>query len=321
MAEQELNLDAAMDATMQETAESLAKASPDAPETAPEVAGDSISPEPSKAAATASAPPSGTPPDDFPRSWRAELKEPWGKLDPTVKAEVLRREQDILKGLGEYKEGHEFAAKLRKTLEPYMPTIEQAAGGDPFTAIQHLLNADHLLRYGKPEDKAAFLQQLAQQYGVAPAGETPYKDPYVRELEEKVGRIEATMTDAQRRAVAEMREKTSREVQVFASDTKHPYFDELADDIVKLIGAGFTLEDAYERSVWSNPATRQKELNRVQEDSKKLVEEKARKEAEAARKARGTNVTGRDSERRPTDPLGSWDDTMRETLANMKDRT
>ena len=43
-------------------------------------------------------------------------------------------------------------------------------------------------------------------------------------------------------------------METFALDTKaHPYFDEVADDIIALLKTGASLQEAYDKAVWANP--------------------------------------------------------------------
>lgn len=55
------------------------------------------------------------------------------------------------------------------------------------------------------------------------------------------------------------------EITAFAADPAHPYFDEVTGDIAVLISAGHSLADAYEKAVWANPTTRQKEIARLEQ--------------------------------------------------------
>lgn len=81
---------------------------------------------------------------------------------------------------------------------------------------------------------------------------------------------------------AEEMARVAREVETFSQDPAHPYFDEVADDIItelkmqEINGQVKDLSKAYEKAVWANPVTRQKELARIQRDqgSKPLEEAK-----------------------------------------------
>jgi hypothetical protein len=53
--------------------------------------------------------------------------------------------------------------------------------------------------------------------------------------------------------------------------------------MVPFVKQGIALKDAYEKAVWANPVTRQKEQAKDAEKRRLNCEEKAKKEADAAR--------------------------------------
>ena len=56
----------------------------------------------------------------------------------------------------------------------------------------------------------------------------------------------------------------NNEINIFAADPAHPYFDDVANDITALLrgGGAKDLADAYDKAVWANPVTRAKEQAR-----------------------------------------------------------
>jgi hypothetical protein len=109
----------------------------------------------------------------------------------------------------------------------------------------------------------------------------------------------------------------ARDVEAFASAPEHPYFDDVAEDIVKMLSAGYDLDTAYEKAVWANPATRAKEIDRLQTESR----QKAKQVADAARKAKSVNVTTRDTSVTSTGStatMNNLDGALRETMREMK---
>jgi hypothetical protein len=115
-----------------------------------------------------------------------------------------------------------------------------------------------------------------------------------------------------------------QEVEAFASRLDdagkplHPYFDEVADDIVGLIQAGQAadLQSAYEKAIWLNPVTRDKEVARLNS----AAAEKAKRAAEEAKRAEAANVKTSAKAATAGSPKGSMDDTMRETLKAIQAR-
>ena len=78
---------------------------------------------------------------------------------------------------------------------------------------------------------------------------------------------ESEWTFACRHVLVEERARIEIEVNAFAADPEHPYFDELSDEIVAILKTGASLAEAYEKAVWANPVTREKEILRRQKNS------------------------------------------------------
>jgi hypothetical protein len=178
------------------------------------------------------------------------------------------------------------------------------------------------------EEKAAYLANMAKSYGIQLPGiegqEEQVSDPTVRKLQEELNGIKQNLTRAQEATINQARQRVTQDVEAFASDAKHPYFDEVADDIAAMIQVGHDLESAYEKAVWANPVTRQKELARLQQEQTASIREKAMKEADIAKKAAGLNVRNRDTSRTPTGPkatMRNLDSALEESMRELKSRT
>jgi hypothetical protein len=274
-------------------------------------------PEPDKPAPPA-------PGDEPPRTWKPEVAALWAGLDPAVKAEVQRREQDIFKGIEQYKTAAQTGQAYQSVIDPYMPILKQF-NIDPVTQVKGLMNAHYQLATGSPETKAALFQQLARDYNVdlSSLPEPSYVDPAVQALRAELNGVKSTLSAREAAELRTQQETLSRQIDTFASDkTAHPYFDEVANDIANLLTAkvSSTLEDAYERAVWANPVTRAKEQTRlsVAAEAKRVDEEKAR--AAKARQSLRANVRPTAKNGSATAPVGSMDDTIQETLARINAR-
>ena len=112
-----------------------------------------------------------------------------------------------------------------------------------------------------------------------------------------------------------------KDVEAFASDPAHEFFDEVSEQIVPLINSGYSLEDAYANAIWLNPVTRQKEVDRAAKEAAKTAENTAKQEADKAKKAKSVNVRGRDTGRASTEPKGTIDDTLLETYNEIQNRS
>lgn len=260
-----------------------------------------------------------------PKSWPKEMHEHWGKVDPKVQEYWETREQQMLTGLDQYKTDAQLAKQFRDSLTPYQQTLKQL-NLDPVTAAKHLFQADHTLRYAPPDQKLAYFKDLAKTYGIdlgtvqAAAEQVAPTDPAVKVLQDKLQKIESGLTARQQQDYQAIQEKTSKEVEAFASDSTHPHFNDVADDIVLLLKTGLPLQEAYDKAVWANPLTREKELQARLLTETEKQKENARLTALPKAKAAQHNVKGVESKRTPTEPLGTMKETMLETLKEIRAR-
>ena len=263
--------------------------------------GDQANDEPTEQVAEVTARPA-------PKAWAKETHEHWAKIPKEAQEYIEKRENDMLVGLEQYKENSGFGKQIREIMTPYKAML-QAQGVDEPKAVQYLLNAHYRLTNGQASEKAQYFASLAKSYGIdvtgLPQGEQQQQvAPEVQALQEKVNRLESGLTAREQASLNEARAKAGQTVNTFASDPKNVYFDEVADDIVKLIGTGETLEAAYEKAVWANPVTRAKEMARVQTENEAKLREKGKAEAAAALKAKSSNIRTRDTSKTPTESRG-----------------
>lgn len=258
-----------------------------------------------------------------PSSWAKETHEIWAKLPPEAQAQIEHREKQIFAGIEQYKGDATYGKQLKEVIAPYTPLLA-SQGIDGAKAVSVLLNTHYKLSSASLAEKQATLRGIAQHYGVdlagLPAGDSRPQDPELTAVKEKLTSIESALTARDQALLNEAKVRTTNEVTEFASDPAHPYFDEVAEDIVAMINLGYPLKDAYEKAVWANPVTREKEVARIRTEASANLRETARKEAEAARKATGANVRSRDTRRAPTEPLGTMEDTMKSTLTAIRER-
>jgi hypothetical protein len=279
--------------------------------------------------ATAPAPLTAEPPAvrPAPKSWAKDVHEVWGKIDPKAQEYIEKREKDFLNGLDQYKSSVEYAQSIQKVLQPYDQLL-QSRGLDAPKAIDDMMRAYTSLTNGSVEQRQAALTQMAKHLqipfptmanGTDTTGATV--DPRLLTLEQQIQQLNQVMTSQQQAALQAAQEKASAEVAAFASDPSHALFDECHEDIVKFIKAGDSLQEAYDKAVWANPVTREKQkLSWFQTETEK-AKERARLDALPKQKARSVNVQSRDTQRTPTEPLGSMDETLRSTFRELKSKT
>lgn len=249
-----------------------------------------------------------------PKTWPKELHEAWTQTPPQVQEYWELREKQMRDGLQQYYDMAAVGRSMQQVVAPYQQIIEQA-GLDAPKAVASLLAAHARLTQGSRESKWAAYQQLGQELGFV-EDPTP---PELKQVRQQVEQLQNALTQKEQAQYAEARQRTAAEVNAFAEE--HPHFDEVSEEIIAFIKSGMTLEDAYERAIYANPVVREKELARLRTEAEKQALEKAKADAEKARKATATNVRSRDTGRLHTEPHGKMEDTMRETLREIRERT
>jgi len=249
-----------------------------------------------------------------PKSWPKEMHAHWGTLPPQVQEYWQTREKQMLDGLEGYKTHATVGKSILEVAAPYQQIIEQS-GVDLPKAVSHLLAAHVRLTQGTNEQRLAAYKDLGRQLGFGE--EAGQADPHAMAAYQAAMQAQNAVQQWHQQQFEMQKQQKVAEVEDFAKDK--PYFDEVADDIVIHINAGMSLQDAYDRAVWANPITRAKEQERLRKESVDAARKANLEKANAAKKASSINIRTRDTGKVPTEPLGSMDDTMKQTLAKLRE--
>lgn len=265
-----------------------------------------------------------------PSTWTKEALAEWASIPPRAQQEILKREEDMHRGIEGYKAAAEMGARASKILEPYAPILA-AENIDPFQMLQSFAGNHYLLTRGTEEQKIQLAANLLSGYKIPLAPLLEYiagqgddeVDPKYKALEEKIAKLQSGITKDQTAAREAAMTRINKEIDDFAADKEtNPYFEELADDIQKLFATGQanTLREAYDKAVWSNPAIRQKEIDRLTAEKQSTAEEEEKKRSEKKANAQADKLNVGDKPRDGTVITGSIDDTLTETLAKIEAR-
>ena len=276
-------------------------------------------------ASVAEAPaPIADPEHAVPKTWPTDMHAHWSKTPKEVQNYWDVREKQMMAGLEQYKEASKYGQSLRDIMAPYRPILA-ASGMDDSKAMSTLLNAHYRLTQGSANDRQAAYRELGQNLGFVQAqagGQQAPVDPAYQALQHQISQLTDKLTSRETSEYEARRTSVQGDVEKFASDTSaHPHFDDVADDIIAQIRAGHSLQDAYDRAVFSNPVTREKEFARRQTADAKARETNGRQSALSAKKASSVNIRSRDSQRSPTESVGDMRDTLASTLASIRART
>ncbi len=263
-------------------------------------------------------------PNAPPKSWPKDMHPHWGKVPQEVRTYYEGREKQLLDGAKQFEADIQLGQSIQKVLRPFEAAIRNS-GSDAPRAVASLLNAHARLTTGTMESRQAAYAELGRNLNLtasAPQADpaTPI-DPRIQTLEQRLQSMEEER-QAQKQADEQARyEKASADVAAFAADPAHPYFDEVHDELMAFLAKGHSLQDAYDKAVRANAVTYEKQMQaRILTETEKALERK-RLDALPKQKARGVNVNGRETQRTPTEPAGTMEDTLRSTFRDIKSRT
>lgn len=255
-----------------------------------------------------------------PQSWKKEMHEFWNGVDPAVQDYIEQRELQMKDGLEKDRGDANLGRTMRDVMSPYSEMLK-TQGIDESVMVKNLMNAHYRLSTVSDDEKVGLINQLAQSYGINMTGDKTQVDPAMKSLQDRIQGLEHNINSSHQKSLQESRDRVQTEVEEFSSDSEHEFFDEVSEQIIPLINAGYSLEDAYKNAIWLNPVTRQKEIDRTNKEAAENAQKEAKQDAEKARKAKVTNVKGRDTNKGSTEPLGTMDDTMHEVYADIQSRS
>lgn len=213
-----------------------------------------------------------------PKSWRKEMHERYGKLDPETMQYLHEREMQVTKGITDYKTQAETAAQrvaeFERVTQPYQDYLQQYGGTE---RLGRLLHIDKVLTTGSPLEKQNMMNALAQAIGYQPIGEGADPSQQMNPLMQEVHQLRAQQQRMQQELQAREQARALHEIEQFQQNA--PYFDDVVTDVQRLLETGMAtdLQSAYDRAIRLNDDV----WNRVQQDRAKS--EQAKKAAQIAR--------------------------------------
>lgn len=228
---------------------------------------------------------------DAPQSLSGAIKAKWKDLPADVQQEWSKREEDIHKMFTRHDGELKLGRDLKEVITPYMPLI-QARGSNPVTAIQSLLNASYILNTAPTEQKVALFRQLASEYSIPldqvnqPVNTLP---PEVQSIKLELDQVKNQLFQEKTLQQQNDNARIQTEIQAFAADPKHIYFEQVKAAMAPLLGSqqAKDLQEAYDMACWANPTIRTS-LIAAQE-----TEAAEKRKAEVAKKKQAAvSVTG-----------------------------
>lgn len=267
-----------------------------------------------------------------PQSWPAAQRDKFDKLDPDTQEFLLAQDSHMHARSSQMGRQIAAAAPVMEMLKEAEPMF-QHHGATSHEGVKQLLTVQRAL----DTNPVATILDIAERYGATDdlrdmlsaemdTGSLP-PDPIVSRLEAKIAAMQTKIDQQESQRVAH--ERAAREAQqrqavarsfdeVSAYSSDKPDFDQLAGDIEAMIpmidaqNPHWTnqqvLDEAYNRAVWANPATRERQLARQNAEAQAASADAAQRASRAAT----INVHGQ-----PTSNRQMTDD---ELLASTYDR-
>lgn len=251
-----------------------------------------------------------------PEAFSKEAKAEWAKVPAPVQQAILKREQDVTKGVQELKERY---ADIDRAIAPHMEAIRRH-GQTPAAAVNQLFSWFQALASNPKESFPAlarsfgwelgqFVPQQAQQQqpqagqeGQPQPQEIP---PYVKEMDQKLEMLAQAFgqqLQGVQQTFAQQSQAKTQEILDNWSKGK-PHFQEVRELMAQLIASGAVplnngqvdLDAAYDRAVYAHPDIRAKLIAEMEAAKQKAAADKAETERKAqeaqANKARKAGIS------------------------------
>lgn len=291
-----------------------------------ETSADDVAGEEGGEAAAAETKPAEVTIPEPPKTWRKEATEHWAALPEAARAEILKREEDMFRGLEGYKQLAGLGKSVQEVLTPFEGQL-RAQNIDPVGYVGQLLAFDAALAQGSPEQKLDLLLRVGQAYGLdvraALGVETPYVDPQVAELQKQLSTVQSQLSTQARAQEVAARQKAEATLDAFLAKPEAKYFSEVHPQLLRVLQVepNLSLEEAYSKACRLNDGVWAKMQLEAQQAADAERQAKAAAHAANARKAVAVNVQSSPRVAKSgTATLADLDDTLAETLASIKNR-
>jgi hypothetical protein len=202
-----------------------------------------------------------------PPGWSPTAKVAFDKLPPEVQQAVANREEEVNRGFAKFQE--------YKPIDRYMDMARQS-GTTLDKALENYVGIENRLR----QDFPTGIAELCQRQGVHPValanailarhGASPQQDAsgdqeqvrqqasYDPAVMQKISALENMVRQQADFVQQQQNQGVQTEIQRFASNPEHKFFENVKVDMGRLINAGQaeSLDDAYDMACWANKEIR-----------------------------------------------------------------
>jgi hypothetical protein len=231
---------------------------------------------------------------EVPKSWKTDMHASWATLDPNVANYVAQREQEMQRGVDDYRSRAEPALAFFTQLSPFLQgaqqrgaTMEQIASD-----ARQLYETRANLYHQDPQVRLQTLLQVADSAGLpvrqwlTGQGQAPAIDPNMQAIYQRMQQLEGSLAQRDQFEQQQVQMQVDNEIATFAGDAeKHPHFQALSETMGQLIQAGLAndLDSAYSKALRMNDDLWQQEQARQRQAADQQARTNADKAAKAAR--------------------------------------
>lgn len=249
---------------------------------------------------------------DAPAHWSNQDREEYG----AISGELSDKAKEFIKNMdARWKERHQAKVtelrnqtqEMDEVFKPYRQALE-ARGSTPAQAVAGLIAERNAFLSDLAKDPIKAIKEVAARNGISlnlsgvedADDDGEYVDPKVRELEEKLNRVNGQFTNYTNQQEQQRHLQTINQFADAKDEEgklKHPHFDKVSGTMMEIVAAAqatgrpVTIEQAYEQAVFLNPDVREQLIDERASLRVAESEKNRRADVEKARKAK-TNLSG-----------------------------
>ena len=203
-----------------------------------------------------------------PASWKPQAREKWGAIDPDLKAEIHRRENEHQHTLQQAAGARQFVDAFERVVRPYEMFI-RAENSTPLDAVDNLMRMAATMRTGSPQQKVDVVASIISQWGIdlpmldrvvsasiqgRPVQGMPAQQQAQQFRDPRVDQLLAMQAQQAQYAQAAQVQEVANTVTNFAADPKHEFFEDVRvvmGDLIEMAarrGQIMNVDDAYARA-------------------------------------------------------------------------
>lgn len=253
--------------------------------------------------------------------WDDGIKTMFKSLPKDAQKFVLDRNHDVESYLTKESQAVAEVRKRYERLDDVFKPYETLAKQNGVDLTPHVAQAlQYYFAYTK--DPVGTLKALAKSANVD-LGKAAYEDdadPAIKALKADLHQTKQQLAKLEGRDA----QTAQSQLEAFKSATnadgtaKYPHLDKLGPQMAPLVGAGKSLEEAYNEALWTLPDYRKSQLDAQRKQALKEADAAKAEKAKAAKAKTSLPASDVDAGTRLPKMNGKWDDALKHTLSQMK---